>query len=456
MKKIYFYILFLFAASTQSVLAADFIWTAEFNYATRTGSSPGAACSAAFTAGNNNSNSVYLGPVRVSDTRFNCQWKSGPTTNVYAVRRSGDSCPANKTFQPSTGECKYEDPLNCAAKAGQETNWRAEYPSISAYDENPIRCTTSQGGCAVDVCDSGSHTCQTDGQTGKFVCTGKGGKYTGDPQIASSGPGVDGCEGIACESKPPQESSSDQNCTAPSASNGVTTYTCVSESNSNEWSNSNCAVGNVNGVQGLHCTSPDYVPEYDGKTRTDDVAQETNPDGGKTTSTTTTDDRTHCQAGKCTSSSTSSTTTTTTDGNGNVTGETSTCKGANCGSDGKPTEPDEEEEDEQSEEAPLPSGSINGPDVSGALPEIGGDGDKDMTDSTAAYFDRIASAPIVESFTSIAVPTGGSCNIGSASLFGGTVSFNKFCEFAPEVLSGLRYLFLAIWAWAAIRLFGTA
>lgn len=414
---------------------------------------PGSACLASKTALHQGTfRSDNMGIVKdFNRWRATCSWThgSGSAFNIWTT----SSCDSGKTFNLTTGTCKFEDPLNCAAKAGQPTKWKAEYDSLQAYDQNPIRCTTSTDGCAVDVCSSPSYTCQVEGKEDKFVCKGEG-SFNGDPQAASTGPGVSGCSGDDCKPNPPQESSSSQDCSTPTTTNGVTTYRCVSESNVNEWSKANCSVGNVNGVQGLHCTSPDYVPEYDGKTRTDDVSEQSNADGGKTTTTNTTDVRTHCKAGNCTTSTTSSTTTTTTDGSGKVTGETSTCKGANCGSDGKPA--DSNEEEEQEEESPMPSGSLDGPQIADVLPAIGEDGDQSITESTNSYYDRISNAPIVAAFTSLAVPTGGSCRIGSASLFGGSVSFNHFCEIAPEVLGGLRYLFLAIWAWAAIRLFGTA
>ncbi|MOA42781.1 hypothetical protein D3C78_1648610 [compost metagenome] len=102
-------------------------------------------------------------------------------------------------------------------------------------------------------------------------------------------------------------------------------------------------------------------------------------------------------------------------------------------------------------------GKVEGPEIGDALPKIGGDSEvATYAESAQAFYGRVGNSPLASALGTIEVPSGGSCNIGSASLFGGSVSFNHFCEIAPDVLSGLRYLFLAIWAWAAIRLFFTA
>lgn len=348
-------LVFCFSAASK-VYAADYVWTlVDFSNRTFTGSSPAQVCEAALIKLNETKQPQYHNTIggyeKVSDTRFRCSVYdyAGNFISNWLPSRSGDSCPANKIYDSSTGECKYDDPQNCAAKAGQSTNWTAEYSDQAAYDANPIRCTTSQEGCAVDVCSSGTFDCYVDGRTGKFVCSGKGGQYTGDPEVVSTGPGVDGCTGSSCEPKPPQESSSDKSCTSPTASNGVTTYTCVTQSNSNQWASSNCAVGSVNGVQGLHCTSPDYVPESKDTTKTDNTQQSNNADGGTTTTTESKKDQTNCKAGNCSSTSTTTTTTTTTNGNGETTGESSTCTGDRCDDPSTPGK-DESQEEEDPEE----------------------------------------------------------------------------------------------------------
>ncbi|MCY1533962.1 hypothetical protein D9M68_693160 [compost metagenome] len=80
----------------------------------------------------------------------------------------------------------------------------------------------------------------------------------------------------------------------------------------------------------------------------------------------------------------------------------------------------------------------------------------ELGDSASSYYARIRNAPIVQAVTSISVPTGGTCPTGVADTFLGAISFDSFCTLAPQVLAGLVWLFRAIWAWAAIRLFFTA
>lgn len=394
------------------------------------------------------------------------------TNESTGSKACGSSSQTFWTLYPQTEQCQYGDngtycnsscdapmvmeggqcvtPTNeCTVKADQPTAWKKEYNSLAEHDQNPIYCTSSQGGCAVDICsEGGTKECGTDGKTGKFVCYGSG-SYTGDQQSESTGTTVSDCA-EPCKAPEPTTSDSSQSCTTPTVVNGVTSYSCISESNANEFASSNCAVGNINGVTALHCASPDYVPESDSNTRTDDVSETSNPDGGKTTTTDTTDENEHCKAGNCTTSSTSTSTTTTTDGDGKVTEETSTCEGDKCGGKGE-----EEEEEKEPEEFVSPGGGEFG-SVADSLPDIGEDGDSTYSESTQQYIDRIKSSPIVSSVLNISVPSGGTCSIGSASLFGGSINFNYFCTMAPDVLSGLRYLFLAIWAWAAIRLLMTA
>ncbi len=239
---------------------------------------------------------------------------------------------------PQTHLCTSVNP--CTAKAGQATTWTKEYANKAAYDSNPIRETSSQGGCGVSV---GSLQCGTSASTGKFGCWGTG-TYSGEQQDESGGTGVADC-GSSCAPPPPTTStSSSPECTAPQVNGGTTTYTCQSESNADQFASSNCAVGTVNGVQGLHCTKPDYVPESDRKKVTDNVTETANPDGGKTTSTASTTERTKCKEGVCTTTTTTTTTVTISDATGKTTDETTSCTGDKC--DNPATGEDESEEEE--------------------------------------------------------------------------------------------------------------
>lgn len=400
------------------------------------------------------------GAYAVDDMGYYWKCRSGPTTAYSFLGNTNrvitdcplghtgtqcnstlPSCPSG-TFDPVANTCP-QAPVNpCTAKKDQPVGYKVSGDPVTGKTYVVDGCAVSSGGVWL---------CQTSGETGEKTCSTKG-TYTGEQGPAS--PELGACGAEECPKEPPTVTGQNQSCTAPAVNNGTTTYTCVTESNANEWANSNCAVGTVNGVQGLHCTQPDYVPESDSKTREDQVTEVTNPDGSKTTTTTSTTTTTHCAAGACTTTNTTTTTTSGKDANGNSTGTTTTCSGDKCDNPTTPGKDESEEEEEEEGEMPAPFSPGEKGDY---LPQIGeGDEAPTYSESLDNFTDRVSNAPIVRGLTSISVPTGGSCSMGSAQLFGGSVSFNDFCTMAPQVLAGLRYLFLAIWAWAAIRLFFTA
>lgn len=182
------------------------------------------------------------------------------------------------------------------------------------------------------------------------------------------------------------------------------------------------------------------------------VKTQDNPDGTTTTTKTDTHNKVVCSGiGSCTTTTTKTTQVTIKDGNGNTTGQTTTCTGANCsqtGAGGLGDSDGDGADDCQNNDT-----CEGGPGGPTELPEL--DEQPTVAETTEAYFNRIKNAPIAQAL-SIAVPSGGSCAAGTAQTFFGSISFDSFCQLAPSVLAGLRYLFLAIWAWAAIRLFFTA
>lgn len=100
-----------------TAFAADYVWTAQFDYYTRTGSSPSAACSSALAAyvADTKNNVSLAGVSKVSDTQFKCKWAdrngfSGPSYS-FTANRSGDSCPtAQHNYNSETGECEPPPP----------------------------------------------------------------------------------------------------------------------------------------------------------------------------------------------------------------------------------------------------------------------------------------------------------------------------------------------------------
>lgn len=277
---------------------------------------------------------TYFGDVYKST--LNCEFGN---TGSYC----NASCVAPNVMQD--GQCSAPvDP--CASKLGQATTWRKEYPDQAAYDKNPIREIASQGGCGVAV---GSLECGTSGSTGKFGCWGTG-TYSGNKQADSDGSGVADC-GPTCKAPDPTTTNNSNSCTAPAVNNGTTSYTCITESNADQFSSSNCASGTVNGVTGLHCTKPDYVPESDNKTVQDKVTEtpKTPAGTGSTVVKESTVTSTKCKQGVCTTTTTTTTTTTGKDGTGAVTDEGTACSGDKCDNPATPEDESQEEEGEEVE-----------------------------------------------------------------------------------------------------------
>lgn len=356
----------------------------------------------------------------------------GHNTSTLTCNSVLPTCPDGQAFNATTNTCPPPIVNPCAVKTGTTSNFKKTYASFDDYQTLPEN--VSQGGCSLTI---GSMTCGTSGDTGEFTCIGTG-TYTG----AELAPVEDGSitqteEPTLPPTPPPLATTSDQQC----SSTGANTVTCVTESSSTEYASAQCSVGSTGGATGLVCVKPDYVPEHAGKEQTVTTTTTQNPDGSTTTGTTTTTNNTHCTAGACTTTTTTTTGTKTTDANGNVTGESETCTGPNC-----------EKPEDETEPGKLPASFK--PEAFTVDTDL--DEQESFTASTQAFYNRIAQAPLVSALNNIEVPSGGACNIGSANLFGGSISFNHFCEIAPNILSGLTYLFLAIWAWAAIRLFFTA
>jgi hypothetical protein len=344
------------------------------------------------------------------------------------------SCPAPKVM--SGGQCITPVPVDpCASKAGTSSTFQKTYSSYAAY--SPIYETTSQGGCGMTV---GAMECGSSA-TGEFSCWGTG-TYTGTSLAEQEGGGVQDCT-ENCTPPDPKATTNDQQCTA----NGSGGFTCTTSSSSSEFAASECTVGSVGGSTGYVCVQPDYVPESAAATKTDNTTVTQNPDGTTTTTVTSSTDNTYCSGGGCTTTTTTTTGSTTTDAAGNVLGKTEDCTGPNCAG------PTDETKEEEPEEFTAPS-AYTAPDASAAMPVL--EEVPTYAETLASFKNRLGNAPLVAGLSNIAVPSGGSCDIGSASLFGGSISFNHFCEIAPSILSGLTYLFLSIWAWAAIRLFFTA
>lgn len=366
------------------------------------------------------------------------------------------SCDAPKVME--SGQCV--TPTNqCLAKKDQTAPFIQKYPSFDAYKPS---CTGSVDGCAMDTC-AGNSQCGTNGETGEFACWGTG-KYTGEQQPVA--------DGTALNPPPipePTTTDSSQSCTAPAVNSGTTTYTCLTESNANEFASSNCAVGTVNGVQGLHCTKPDYVPESDNKKREDQVTEVTNPDGSKTTTTTSVTTTKHCKAGVCTTTTTTTTTTSGKDANGNQTGTTTTCSGDKCDNPTTPGKDESEESEEEGEdeettatfsgdEFACGAGTDCASSMEPALRTMFGEDQKILgyADSAQLVMDGFYQSPLATALNGLRWPSSSVCPVYTLSLWGGSFAISEHCAVIADISGFLSAAFMAIWSFAAIRLFMTA
>jgi hypothetical protein len=352
------------------------------------------------------------------------------------------SCPEGQTWNPDIGFCVENDP--CADLAGTSSGFKQSgnssdpdpfYRPIpgSKYWSSPNFVVTN--GCSMTV-KLGTR-CKVYGN-GDYVCVGNA-VYTGEtasPENSNVGPSGEDCSGVSCPpTDPVPTSTGDSECTNwVNDAEGRRTRTCETTAEAAKPGQAACLTDGS-----LVCVSPAPTPESDTKTRVDDVKETTLADGGKKTETTSTTTKTYCLAGACNTTNTTNKTTVVTNGSGDVVSESGSCEGDNC----QTPETPEEEKDQAPEQADLP--------------EVGDDGDLSYSDSLDNFIDRVNGSPLISAVNSIAFPTGGgSCNMGSASLWGGSISFNSFCTMAPDILGGLRFLFLSIWAIAAVRLFMTA
>ncbi|MFI8610701.1 hypothetical protein ACIGFL_20665 [Pseudomonas sp. NPDC077649] len=177
------------------------------------------------------------------------------------------------------------------------------------------------------------------------------------------------------------------------------------------------------------------------------VQTKANPDG--TTTVTKTDVRTdvNCTGvNACQSVTTKTTNVTIKDGNGNTVSSSTDCTGAKCGTgksgdgdgDGEGTCIVDCDEDE--------GGEVAGPE----LDDVPGYGE-----SVENFVSAVEGSPIMTAISGIGVSGSGSCNMGSTSTAIGTISLDYICQ-NSNWLNDLYYVFLAVWALAAVRVLMSA
>jgi hypothetical protein len=416
------------------------------------------------------------------------------------INRLGDTCPAGATYDAIIGECVAPAcPLGEARNAENVcvpivcpvVNESVEsvyspkqskcvlYPNLDNEEacgflkgktsgstvitvssnsaEGPKGVTSVPNYCGVTVtkaeCTSKINPSPESLSQGSYNCKVSG-IYTGD-YIPGNTTTPDGfCPNGTCTEPPPPKPeppapipanfTDTKPCVYSAAPGGST---CTSSTVKSKEGTVNC--GTVNGAYTCIAKSP----SHNGLDIRTDIVTTPDANGGTKTVKTDTATSTDCtNIGSCKVSKTQNVTTITKDGQGNTTSTTGSCTGEKCpDKNGNPDGDGDGFGDCVGDECGTDEG---GDDAGIEKPEL--EEQDTYTETTQKFYDRVKSSPLIGGLGSIQMPTGGSCNIGSAQTFMGSIDLNSFCTIAPTILDPLRYLFLAIWAWAAIRLFFTA
>lgn len=394
---------------------------------------------------------VFVSVVLDTPTEYRVQydWIRGDGSNggrhTLVSRLVGDHCEnPDHVLNPETGACDSTDA--CQDRAGQQVSLSksgkgpdafmyitpdgSNYAVYGSACHDSCQVSTAGHRCLVRV--SGDYSCKIDGI------------YTGDMCVQTPGQGnndnidpvVDGADDL--ELPPPEKTEDYIPCAyevRPDGSRG-----CISQ-NIIEEEGLSCGISN-----GQMVCSPSTPKKDDLKIETT-ITETTKPDGSTETTKTDTADYVTCVGAKCTTSTTTSTTTTSKDGNGNTTSVSGSCTGPLCAD--KHGDPNGQGDG---------LGSCIGPNCS----EGGGDGDgfeggelgevKEFGESVEDFMERVGEAPIMQALQGLAFPSGGSCGFGAASTPIGNISLDGMCT-NSHWLDPLYPIFLAVWCFAAIRVF---
>jgi len=407
------------------------------------------SCAYNFNLSAQNNGNYKTGPaLKVSDTDYLCRYYNVSNGNlagnsIHTYWRG--SCPSGLTFNPTTGQCE-GDP--CAPKNGQSQRFQKSsasgdtYGTIGSINGKPIFSPATSAcfsGCAVSTADQ---KCVAR-VNGAYVCRGTA-YYTG-VSCTTGQAAPSPVEATTAADPAPANLKTDLPCKYVSNPDGTQSCTSITAKESE-----GLQCGTVNGQQ--TCVAKD--PSKDETKIDTTVSSVTNPDGSITTTKTDTQTKTSCPsyAPSCTSTSTTTTTTTTKNAEGELIASDETCTGTNCSSSGNPDSDGDGFGDCTGDNCG--EGEDGKPSNKPTMPKL--DGAPSYADSLNSFQQKIKAAPIYAAVGGLSVPSGGACSFGSAQTFFGAISFDDFCAIAPQILNPLRYLFLAIWAWAAIRLFFTA
>lgn len=384
------------------------------------------------------------------------EWCSAPGNTTKTFIMSGGVCVA-PTDATLANQCKAysKSPDSGAAVV---TTWK--YPTNSSEDlRNPqkaanalgceiqlledISCKTipPQVDCSFINADGSCHTsektmkCRT-----KSVLTGN---VAPDPFGTPAG---SLCTGDECEITPPADLKESKPCTY--------VYDAEGRKSCTSWAFTGKEGAEQCGTVGTTFSCKNDLPKAVGKglSIATEIEEETLGDGTKKTTKTDTAKQVSCVGqNACTTTTTTNKTVSIHGADGSLQSTTGTCTGALCAGG---TSPDGDG-DGLGDCTGTDCGDEEGAPIAGpATPEL--EEQDTYAETTQKFINRAKSSPLVSGISGISMPAGGTCSIGAAQTWFGSIDFSSFCQIAPQILAGLRYLFLAIWAWAAIRLFFTA
>lgn len=500
----YFSFLFFFISS--AAFSADYSWSG-YTGGPSSFSSPSSMCQtwiSYLNAGASGSPYTYVaaGLVQNSVTNYTCKVKyyyngAWSGNSSHDTNRSGSTCPVGAIYNSATGVCDAPPP-DIGKNCGEGTINGLTFPKIIdsngnctllpnadisatcksfagetklprvfvrfSEDGTPVVPKIDSLGCetkqiveatcklpaarssgGISLSPSGSYCRVAVSFTGNVTpgTVGSGGYGQGNPQTGNEGVCADDQDCTPPEQPKIEES---QPCTYVYDAEGR--KTCNSFNFKGEPGSMNC--GTVNG--GAYTCTP-KVPKSNGIEIGTTVTEVANSNGTKTETKTDVATVTNCAGyNSCTTTQTTNKTVSIKDGNGNTQSTSSTCTGANCPSGSNPDGNGDGLGDCTGDSC---SKDEEGNYVSGPkTPEL--EEQDTYAETTQKFINRAKASPLVSGISGISMPAGGSCNIGAAQTWFGSIDFSLFCQIAPQILAGLRYLFLAIWAWAAIRLFFTA
>jgi hypothetical protein len=355
---------------------------------------------------------------------------------VVGVRRSGTTCPPDTTYNPTTYECEGPPVSACEADAGRTFPYSKTGTWPDAFIEVfPISGQLSYG-TQQTACSSG---CQietiapacTVGTDGTYTCRGEA-LTTGADCLAGTGNSLDSgdptvTEGATTLPPPVPETIVEQIPCTYGVDAALGGLKCVSTAYV-EKEGTTCGLFNGQNV----CTTKQPVSNNTVIETT--IVDTTNPDGSTTTTKTDKATKTNCVGAKCESKESTTSSNTTKDGNGTTTSSTTTCSGEACIGNS-------ETGGESEGECLVDCDTFGTPD----LDEVASFGD-----SVTNFTDRIAAAPLLANISSIGMNGSGSCSFPSASTMIGEINFNSICTNSGW-LDPLFYVFLALWALAAVR-----